>query len=131
MYLSIFSMEKLRKVGFNFGEDEHLCWPGCVYYWNGKNYIIGGYDDVKYNGVTETDQKAAAEGSRLATVSDLLWYIEDNGYSFEIKRSTEDRYYYANFIGDNGHTFSASGPSFDIFLYKGVFKIARYLNFGR
>ncbi len=130
MYLSIFSMEKLRKVGFNFGEDEHLCWPGCVYYWNGKNYIIGG-EDIKCKEITETDKKAAEEGSRLATVSDLLWYIEDNGYSFEIKRSTEDRYYYADFIGDNGHKFSASGPGFDIFLYKSVFKIARYINLGR
>lgn len=124
-------MEKLRKVGFNFGEDEHLCWTGCVYYWNGENYIIGGYDESRYNGYTETDRKAAKDGSRLATVSDLLWYIEDNGYSFEIKRSTEDRYYYANFVGDNGHIFSASGPEFDIFLYKAVFKIARYINLGK
>jgi hypothetical protein len=123
-------MEKLRKVGFNFGEDEHLCWPGCVYYWNGKNYIIGG-DDIKFKSGTKTAQKAAAEGSRLATEWDLLRYIEDNGYSFKIKRSTEDRYYYADFVGDNGHTFSASGPGFDIFLYKSVFKIARYINLGR
>lgn len=125
-------MEKLRKVGFNFGEDEHLCWPGCVYRWKDKDYIIGGHNlYAQHSGCTETDKKAAEEGSRLATVSDLLWYIEDNGYSFEIKRSTEDRYYYADFIGDNGHKFSASGPSFDIFLYKSVFKIARYINLGR
>ena len=130
-YLSVFTMEELRKVGFNFGEDEHLCWSGCVYRWEGKDYIIGGDTlDVRYQ-YTEMDKRAAAEGVRLATVSDLLGYIEDNGYSFEIKRSTEDRYYYANFVGDNGHNFSASGPDFAVFLYKSVYKIARYINLGR
>ena len=124
-------MEKLRKAGFNFGEDEHLCYTGCVYFYNGKNYIIGGIDDPEYGKFTELDQKVSAKGSRLATEIDLLNYIENNGYSFEIKRSTTERYYYADLIGDNGHKFSSSGPTFDIFLYKSVFKIARYLNLGR
>ena len=143
MYLSIFEMEKLRKAGFNFGEDEHLCYPGTIYFYKNKDYVIGGFGTPVYYfdknaetdeslnkkwEYTELDKKIAAEGSRLATVSDLLSYIEEKEYSFEIKRSTEDRYYYGEFRGENGHCFSASGPSFIDFLSKSVFKIARYIN---
>ncbi len=142
MHSSVFVMEKLRKAGFSFGEDEHLLYPGTVYFYKGKEYIIGGFEKPVFNSneilefsyenvYSDIDITVSSKGTRLATVDDLLWYIELNSYSFNLKYSTEDRYFYADFIGDNGHSFSSSGPSFIAFLEKSVLKIARYINMGR
>ena len=139
MHLSVFIMEKLRKAGFNFGEDEHLCYPGTVYFYKGKEYIIGGFEKPIFNSdevsefptendYSEIDITVSSKGTRLATVEDLLWYIELNSYSFELKYQAENQYFHADFIGENGHRFSSSGPSFIAFLEKSVFKIARYIN---
>ena len=114
-------VKKLRSVGFEFKQFEHMCGPCMTYYYNDETYTIGGAWDGKPR--SKLEQKIAREGVWLPKEEDLMRWLELTDHSVVIKYV--DRYYYGKAIDISGNVVEGSGPDLLCCMYKMIYKICR------
>ena len=124
MNLTYNMMEKLRAVGFEFKQLEHMCSPGMTFFHDGCEYTVGGAWDGSE--CTAIAQKIAREGMWLPDEGDLARWLELTDHKMEIRY--EDFYYYGKATDSFGNAFEGSGPDLLCCLYKMIYKICRKAN---
>lgn len=116
-------IEKLRSVGFTFPQFEHECNIGKTYFFNGKEYTLGGVWGG--NSYYEYEKMIAKKGVWLPDATDLFRWLELTNHSVIISYKSEDCYYYAEAENAEKQTFKGSGPDLECCLHKLIFKICR------
>lgn len=134
MNLTINMMLNLKKYGFEFEEFEHYYNIGMVYYYDHREYFIGGIVDFNETfpimgdeGTPDAgDQSIAEKGIWLPNEGDLmLWLQRKWNYNITIRYVDDEQYYYG--IADDGKSESihGSGPDLLCCLYKLVLKVCK------
>ena len=124
MNLTYDMMLKLQSVGFEFKQFEHECSPGMVYYYDNKEYTIGGAWDGTSCSVHE--QKIARDGIWLPNEGDLARWLELTNHDIEIKYF--DSYYHGKATDELGNVFEGGGGDLLCCLYKMIYKVCKKSN---
>lgn len=75
--LTFFTTEELKKIGFQFPDYEHFCEAGMTYWYNKKEYVIGGFWDQKQ---TAFDHEVAENGVWLPDSEQLMEWLQRNDF---------------------------------------------------
>ena len=117
-------LEKLRSVGWSFGEYEKTVGLGQVFHYQGVEHTIGGSWDA--SSLSEEDQTIIREGIWLPNTDDLMYWLWCEGVSVKISCTAGDGYFHSEGILSTGECLTGGGPDLQMCLYKLVFKVARH-----
>ena len=121
--ITYFMMKKLKAVGFSFPAYEDFKDQGRVFYYQDREYHIGGFVG---SGYTEIDDIAAKEGCWLPTETELLEWLWLVDIDVSIQSPSQRRQVHVDAKDCiNGMEYSASGGDLAFALYKVIYKICK------
>lgn len=76
-YITLNTLQKLKDAGFSYLEYEHFLNNGMMFYYQGDEYLIGGYSNEDFS---EQDVEVAQNGVWLPEASQLLSWLVHTGF---------------------------------------------------
>ncbi|MBE6666284.1 MAG: hypothetical protein E7603_08725 [Ruminococcaceae bacterium] len=123
MNLTVYSVKKLREVGFEFKQFENDCNIGKVYDYDGNIYTVGG--KWGHSSYTSEEMEISQKGSWLPDESDLMKWLQLTHHDVQIAYSNETHYFHGEAKNEKGEMFTGGGPDLLCCLEKMIYKICK------
>ena len=88
-YISLNVLQKLKASGFSYPEYEHFLNNGMLFYYQGDEYLIGGYSKGNFS---EQDIEVAKNGVWIPEASQLLSWLAHTDFCTTITNDGEGCY---------------------------------------
>lgn len=121
--VSFYTMKELISCGFRFPQYEHFLNKGMVYYYEGDEFVIGGYSESEF---TDEEKLIAQKGLWLPNSCQLLEWLQATDFRYTIEWNPKNNYYCvsAHDCRCNG-TYTAGGIDFVNAVAKVICKICK------
>lgn len=122
-YITKYTLEKLKSVGFCFPEYEHNLNYGMCFYFENCEYIIGGSWDAP---LPQLSKKVAREGTWLPDTQQLVEWLQRSGFNFDIRWNDSEEVFTISAVDlKNGSAYTAHGIDLVNGLAKLIYKICK------
>lgn len=121
-YITIYTLRKMRVVGFSYPEYEHFLNHGMLFYYQDDEYLIGGFSKDDF---TEQDKEVAQQGEWLPEATQLLKWLQKVDFSVAVSMDEVNYYSVQAMDTINGAIYTGGDYTLANALAKVIIKVCK------